>query len=263
MIIMYHNTIVFCLLGCFLIDECSAFPFRCIRGEGGICLSRNLKDSTILFQNSMFTEDVLVRPSSFGIISSHTVTTPISSVVRPLSQKKSKIRLNLSPYDNNDPFGRKNDLLIPTILTSIGLMLFFFSPLGAIFFAITNSLFLLALITPLLLVGGLQIWTKFNVIQGECPSCGAPIAVMKEGRDFLSSTSPCFNCGAFVRATADNKGIELCNPPTVTEDLLSSDIIITAEDDDESLSRRAKRESTIIDVTVVEEDQQGGKNKWF
>jgi hypothetical protein len=52
---------------------------------------------------------------------------------------------------------------------------------------------LLALITPLLLIGGLQIWTKFNVIQGECPSCGAPIAVMKEGRDFLSSTSPCLN----------------------------------------------------------------------
>lgn len=261
---MYHTVIfsrVLLLLSYLLTDSCSAFSFLPFRGDG-VRLSTIPTQNTIVF-NALANHNGLVRPSAVGIFGSSTLKSPLSTAVRPPSQKHAKVWLNLFNNNNNDPFRTKNSVLLPTILTTIGLTLFFFSPLGALFFAITNSLFLLALITPLLLVGGFQIWTQLNTIQGTCPSCGAPITVLKEGREFLSSATPCFNCGAFVRATADNKGIELCNPSPASEDLFSSNIFFPTEEDEESLSKKAKRESTVIDVTVIEEEQQEGKRKRF
>jgi len=85
--------------------------------------------------------------------------------------------------------------------------LLFFSPLGSIFFAVTNSLFLLAIGTPLLLFVAFQVWHTFFVIKAPCPSCGAPVAVMKGSEQ----TTGCFNCGATIRPTADSKGVEMCN----------------------------------------------------
>lgn len=49
------------------------------------------------------------------------------------------------------------DDILPAIVTAVGIGVFFASPLGGIFFAITNSLFVLALLTPILLVGGFQV----------------------------------------------------------------------------------------------------------
>mmetsp|Transcript_24874 Transcript_24874/g.36501 ORF Transcript_24874/g.36501 Transcript_24874/m.36501 type:complete len:270 (-) Transcript_24874:190-999(-) len=106
--------------------------------------------------------------------------------------------------------GGGNDI-IPQILGIVGLVLFFVSPLGGIFFAITNSLFVLALITPVILVVGFNIWKSFNIVEGTCPSCASPVAVLKNDNDGLG-VAPCLNCGATVRATKDGKGVELCNP---------------------------------------------------
>ena len=49
------------------------------------------------------------------------------------------------------------DDILPGIVTAIGLGVFFASPLGGIFFAITNSLFVLALLTPVVLIVGFQV----------------------------------------------------------------------------------------------------------
>jgi len=56
--------------------------------------------------------------------------------------------------------GGKSDLeaLIPTIVSTVLIVAFFASPLGGIFFAVFNSIFLLALLTPFVLFGGFQFW---------------------------------------------------------------------------------------------------------
>lgn len=189
-----------------------------------------------------------------------------AAVTHLLAREKNEHRIGsalcMLPGNNRNDNNNLQQLL-PTIATFVGLTLFFFSPLGGIFFAITNSLFVLALLTPLIFFGGFQLWSKLNTIQGNCPSCGAPVVVMKNGNDsadnlflFSGSSTPCLNCGAFVRATADQKGIELCNPPP-TSDYFSSNSIAdfftvteTMSDGDES---KARRERTIIDVTAQDE----------
>jgi len=99
--------------------------------------------------------------------------------------------------------------LLPTIGTAVAVALFFASPLGGIFFAITNSLFVLALFTPLVLFVGFKVWTALYTIEAPCPSCGAmPVRVLKDGEP-----SVCLNCGAFSRANESGDGLELCNNP--------------------------------------------------
>eukprot|EP00587_Corethron_hystrix_P007183 CAMPEP_0113321144 /NCGR_PEP_ID=MMETSP0010_2-20120614/14722_1 /TAXON_ID=216773 ORGANISM="Corethron hystrix, Strain 308" /NCGR_SAMPLE_ID=MMETSP0010_2 /ASSEMBLY_ACC=CAM_ASM_000155 /LENGTH=257 /DNA_ID=CAMNT_0000179171 /DNA_START=92 /DNA_END=862 /DNA_ORIENTATION=+ /assembly_acc=CAM_ASM_000155 len=96
------------------------------------------------------------------------------------------------------------------ILFAAGFAALLFTPLGGIFFAVTNSLFLIALLTPVILILGFQIWTSMNLVQAPCPSCDA-MAAAKKGSD--SVPSPCLNCGCWVRTTKDGKGLEVCNAP--------------------------------------------------
>lgn len=160
--------------------------------------------------------------------------------------------------------------LLPGILTIAGITLFFISPLGGIFFAVTNTLFALAIITPFVGYLGLQVWQAFNTVSGPCPNCGAPVRVLKEDR---GQPSLCINCGSLVRSNIDKDGIELCNSPTdvmggnslfdqlfggvsgVTPQQMVDEIdydIASGQKKGPTKSKatKAKRESTIIDVDV-------------
>jgi len=127
--------------------------------------------------------------------------------------KRNTISTSLQMY-NLPPSGGgggKSDLeaLIPTIVSTVLIVAFFASPLGGIFFAIFNSIFLLALLTPFVLFGGFQFWKTFYTIEEPCPSCGAiPVRVLKSGEP-----SVCLNCGAYSRANSKGTGLELCNNP--------------------------------------------------
>ena len=108
--------------------------------------------------------------------------------------------------------GGKDDNVITQVLSgalTIGaIVLFFASPLGSIFFAITNSLFLLLLITPVVLTVAFQLWQSFNTVQGPCPNCGAPCRVIKD----VNQPSLCFNCGSILQISPDLESIELSTP---------------------------------------------------
>jgi len=99
--------------------------------------------------------------------------------------------------------------IISTIAPIALVGLFFASPLGGIFFAVTNSLFVLALITPLVLFAGFKIYTALYTVEAPCPSCGVlPVRVLKNGEPGV-----CLNCGAFSRVDEKGDGLELCNNP--------------------------------------------------
>ncbi|CAB9522477.1 expressed unknown protein [Seminavis robusta] len=106
--------------------------------------------------------------------------------------------------------GGKDDNVVTQViqggLTIGAIVLFFVSPLGGIFFAITNSLFLLALITPVILTIAFQVWQSLNTIEGTCPNCGAP-----KQRVVKDPAQPglCFNCGSIIQASPDLQSIEL------------------------------------------------------
>ena len=101
--------------------------------------------------------------------------------------------------------GGKNDLT--GILTGLGtvaaIALFFASPLGTLFFAITNSLFLLALMLPILAIVGFQAWQFLYTMEGPCPNCGAPVRVLKDDEQ----PTLCLSCGSLVvRSTKGGGG---------------------------------------------------------
>jgi len=99
--------------------------------------------------------------------------------------------------------------ILPTITTGVLVALFFASPLGGAIFAIFNSLFVLAFLTPFILYAGFQIWSALNTVEAPCPSCGSSqVRVLKTGEP-----SMCLNCGDFVRANEKKDGVELCNNP--------------------------------------------------
>eukprot|EP00581_Thalassiosira_minuscula_P008937 CAMPEP_0183707124 /NCGR_PEP_ID=MMETSP0737-20130205/3771_1 /TAXON_ID=385413 /ORGANISM="Thalassiosira miniscula, Strain CCMP1093" /LENGTH=269 /DNA_ID=CAMNT_0025934705 /DNA_START=101 /DNA_END=910 /DNA_ORIENTATION=- len=117
----------------------------------------------------------------------------------------------LPPSGGGGPKGPFEQLqsILPTIGTGILVALFFASPLGGAFFAIFNSLFVLALLTPVILIVGFQVWTALYTVEAPCPSCGAlPVRALKSGEP-----SVCLNCGAYSRVNVDGNGLELCNNP--------------------------------------------------
>jgi len=162
------------------------------------------------------------------------------------------------------PKGPLDDLksILPTIGTGILVALFFASPLGAAFFAIFNSLFILALFTPFILFVGFQVWSALYTFEAPCPSCGQiPVRALKNGEPTV-----CLNCGAFSRVNEAGDGLELCNNPN---DIMNEGSLFDAlfgggssmrgmsdfgvmdsgtrmEED----AKKAKRQGTIIDVEV-------------
>jgi uncharacterized membrane protein YgcG len=108
------------------------------------------------------------------------------------------------------PQKEDNDLgpVVSTILSIVGVIAFFASPLGGIFFAITNSLFILALLLPVTAVVAFQGWQYFNTVTGPCPVCGAPVQVVKS-QEVTPDPSVCLNCGSVVVPNSANDGIDV------------------------------------------------------
>mmetsp|Transcript_13776 Transcript_13776/g.19704 ORF Transcript_13776/g.19704 Transcript_13776/m.19704 type:complete len:260 (+) Transcript_13776:56-835(+) len=191
------------------------------------------------------------------------------SLIQPnLREERSSLYMgyNLPPSNEN---GGDLKSLIPGIATLAATILFFLSPLGGIFFAITNTFFTIALLAPILATLGFQIWQYFYTIEGPCPNCGAPARVLKEDN---GDPNLCLSCGSLIRATVDCDGIELCNDPneifneggfasifdslfgnesiTIVEDEVFSTNSLNRETDRRSRGGKSFREGKIIDVDV-------------
>lgn len=156
--------------------------------------------------------------------------------------------------------------ILPTIATGVLVALFFASPLGGAFFAITNTLFVLAFVTPFLLFAGFQIWSALYTVEAPCPSCGQlPVRALKNGEPTV-----CLNCGAFSRANEKGDGLELCNNPydimnegggggSLFDSLfggmeggngISDFEVMGSGNSKQEQAKKAKRQGTIIDVEV-------------
>ncbi len=201
-----------------------------------------------------------------------TINQPMTSTNHILTKPATSLQMGYNlPPGGGGGGGGEGDNKIAEFLTPIaaigGLVLFFMSPLGGIFFAVTNSLFILALLAPILIGVGFNVWNYFNTIEGTCPSCGAPARVLK---NIEAGPNICLNCGQLIRATQDLDGIELCNNPndifdeksrvSSIFDIFTSDPSVYEEetittttsifDDGSKKTDRKRRESTIIDIDV-------------
>jgi hypothetical protein len=149
-----------------------------------------------------------------------TKTTPSTPfLVEPLTtfrqspfgtKRRSNIICHLS-YNLPPSGGGKKNNDIQGILTGVGslaaLVLFLVSPLGGIFFAITNSIVMFTILLPVIAVIAFYVWQYTSTIEGVCPSCGAPVRVLKD----REQPSICFSCGAFLQSSIDGNVIEFSN----------------------------------------------------
>jgi hypothetical protein len=105
--------------------------------------------------------------------------------------------------------GKKQELgeLVKTTFTFLAVLAFFVSPLGGLFFALFNSLLTLVILLPVGAIVAFNVWQYLTTQIGPCPSCGAPVRVLKD-----ESPSFCFNCGAIVQAKGNDNTIYLVNP---------------------------------------------------
>lgn len=159
------------------------------------------------------------------------------------------------------PPGKKNDNGLSEILMGalsiVGLIAFFASPLGGLFFAAINSVLALLFITPLVFIVGFNAWQYFNTVEGNCPSCSAPMRVLKDG-----SPSICFNCGSVVQ---NNDG-KLDFAPNVDQfeqeesifSFFDQALSTTSpkKESGESRKDQYRRETTVIDVDVEDIDKK-------
>ena len=194
--------------------------------------------------------------------------TPMTS--RRTRRKNTSLQMGyqLPPSGPRGPLDELKSAL-PAIGSAVLLALFFASPLGGIFFGIVNSFFVLSLLTPVILVAGFQIWRAFNTISAPCPSCGAPMTVLKNGEPSI-----CLNCGSMSRSSADNSGLELCNNPndilnqgslfdsffgggmgvnSPMTDVFSDATSSSSGGREDDKVKQAKRQGTVIDVDVERE----------
>ena len=135
----------------------------------------------------------------------NSVRVPSSSTSMP-QNRSTRVTLRRFMY-NLPPSGGGNDQNdLAGILTGLGtvaaIALFFASPLGTIFFAITNSLFLLALLFPILAIVAFQAWQLVFTLEGPCPNCGAPVRVLKDDEQ----PTLCLSCGTLLHKRRDGSG---------------------------------------------------------
>jgi predicted RNA-binding Zn-ribbon protein involved in translation (DUF1610 family) len=162
------------------------------------------------------------------------------------------------------PPSNKNDDGLGEVLGGVFALLaviaFFASPLGAIFFALFNSLVALAFILPVGAIVAFQAWQFLNTTQGACPSCSAPIRVLKDG-----SPSLCLNCGSVVQSRDGIIALVSGNSNVFEEeDSLFGGFLDNAwgssrqpsSADTKEQVEKYKRERTIIDVVVEEDDER-------
>lgn len=171
---------------------------------------------------------------------------------------------NLPPSGGGGGGGNSGLREILTIVaTLVGIVAFFASPLGGLFFAVLNSFVLLSLLLPVFLWIAFQGWQFFNTIEGPCPQCGAPVRVLKEG----DSPSICLNCGTFVQSTPDKSAIDFYREmdqvvvdegytASIWDSLLSGPMGATSAPNKSPQERQSqyRREQTIIDVEVENKD---------
>eukprot|EP00557_Chaetoceros_sp_GSL56_P004214 CAMPEP_0176492114 /NCGR_PEP_ID=MMETSP0200_2-20121128/8802_1 /TAXON_ID=947934 /ORGANISM="Chaetoceros sp., Strain GSL56" /LENGTH=272 /DNA_ID=CAMNT_0017889607 /DNA_START=89 /DNA_END=907 /DNA_ORIENTATION=+ len=200
----------------------------------------------------------------------------LSSFSFSSSASPSRLQMGYLPPGGNDKDSLVSNIIFP-ILTVAATLLFFLSPLGAVFFAVTNSIFLLLILLPVILSIGFQAWQYFYTISAPCPNCGAPTRVLK---DDDVGPNLCLNCGSLIRANLAKDGVELCNDPNDIFDessRVSSFFDLFTRDMDESAGRnsgggvlydettierktmedrqnRERRERTIIDVDATKDD---------
>mmetsp|Transcript_6229 Transcript_6229/g.9371 ORF Transcript_6229/g.9371 Transcript_6229/m.9371 type:complete len:268 (-) Transcript_6229:185-988(-) len=205
----------------------------------------------------------------------HILPSPTTDVTKTATPTSLFMSYQLPPSGPPEPKGPMEQIesIISTIVPIALVGLFFASPLGGIFFAVTNSLFVLALLTPLVLFAGFKIWTALYTVEAPCPSCGVlPVRVLKNGEPGV-----CLNCGAFSRVDEKGDGLELCNNPYDSvlnengggsmfdalfgggggdgmsggfEDVFGGGDVVGGGAKKESPEAKAKRQGTIIDVDV-------------
>jgi hypothetical protein len=163
--------------------------------------------------------------------------------------------------------------VITPILTITATVLFFLSPLGSIFFAITNSIVLLLFLLPFLATIAFQGWQYFYTLEAPCPSCTVPVRGLKDDE---AGPNICLNCGSLLRTNLEKDGLELCNDPSDIYDDRSRvssffDLFTGGVDNDgglfgetmdtttttttaESKKDKDRREGTIIDIDVTKDD---------
>ena len=164
--------------------------------------------------------------------------------------------------------GGKDDLkgIVGGLVVVVATIAFFASPLGAFFFAVFNSIFLLTLLIPVFAYVGFNVWQYFNTITGPCPSCGAPVRVVKStGID--QNPSLCLNCGSVVQASFDNEDIEIASQldGVVNENasffnsFFGGETIRTVVTETDRPADKKRRERTVIDVDAEDEDPKKGR----
>ena len=145
--------------------------------------------------------------------------------------------------------------ILVAAISILGLIVFFASPLGGLLFAAVNSMLALAFITPLVLILAFNTWQFFNTVQGNCPSCRAPLRVLKDG-----SPSICFSCGSIVQSN-DGKTIDFApnvqqleREETFFESFFNNDSRRpTSPKQSQQKKSQYRRERTIIDVEVEDD----------
>ena len=153
------------------------------------------------------------------------------------------------------PGKRDNGLqeILVGALSIAGLIAFLASPLGGLFFAALNGVLALVLLTPLLLIFAFNVWQFFNTTEGNCPSCGAPIRVLKDG-----SPSICLSCGSILESSTDGS-IDFV--PGGSSDIFEQENSffggflgdsLGSSRQSEEKKGQYRRERTIIDVDVEE-----------
>ncbi|GMH86132.1 hypothetical protein TrST_g2019 [Triparma strigata] len=163
------------------------------------------------------------------------------------------------PPSGGGPNGN-NDQIVSSLVSISLFGLFFFSPIGKIFFSVTNGLFILAFSIPLLAFAAFSVYNTFFLVKDSCPSCGAAAVAPRSSGDGTSATSFCLSCGSTIRATRDNKGLELCNPTPDFDresessnpfaDIFGSERAARSTTADKGDSASVKRSNTVIDVDV-------------
>lgn len=181
----------------------------------------------------------------------------------PTRPKTSLSMYNLPPSGGGG--GRNSDLrqILTSVATLAAIVAFFASPLGALFFAVLNSFFLLSLLLPVLGWIAFQGWLFFNTVEGPCPQCGAPVRVAKQDE----SPSICLNCGTFVQVTSDKSSVDFYTEEdqvvvdegytaSIWENIMSGPMgarSAPTRSNPQERQARFRREQTVIDVEVEDE----------
>jgi hypothetical protein len=211
----------------------------------------------------------------------------ISQSGATFSYRKSSLYAFLPPGGGGGG-GRRDDNITGQIkdigsiaLVLGGILLFFVSPLGALFFTVMNSLLVLSFVIPVVGILSFTIWSYFNTITGVCPNCGTPVKVPKD-----ESPSLCLNCGTVLQskngiiavANLNNDGgmfqreeesiFSFFRPPSRNDNMRGGpsirmydvDIDDDRDDDYDEYQRRQRMRDRIIDVDVEPDEP---RRRWW